>query len=136
MNRFSPKAYRVFRRTTLKGKEAQTPSNKAFESGKTNTTSIPMLDITRPAHTVGITTEPSHWLPRSLLHLELVIFFLQLELELSVCSVSAERMRRRRRLRHVHVDTATNVLLDCFLHSHSYSDSMWICGGMRTTAQT
>lgn len=41
---------------TLKGKEAQIPSNKAFESGKTNTTSIPMLDITRSAHTVGITT--------------------------------------------------------------------------------
>lgn len=41
---------------TLKGKGAQTPSNKAFESNRTNTTNIPMLDITRSAHTVGITT--------------------------------------------------------------------------------
>lgn len=46
-----------------------------------------MLDITRPAHTVGITSPPSHWPLRRLLHLELVIFFLQLEMELSVCSV-------------------------------------------------
>ncbi|OWR42601.1 hypothetical protein KGM_214057A, partial [Danaus plexippus plexippus] len=55
----------------LNVKEAQTPSNKAFGSGKTNTRHIPMLDIIRSAHTVGMTTEPSHWSPRSLLQFEL-----------------------------------------------------------------
>lgn len=45
--------------TTLKGKTAQTPSNKAsaLESNKTNTTNISMLDITGSAHTVSITTD-------------------------------------------------------------------------------
>lgn len=91
---------------TLKGKEAQTPCNKAFESGKTNTTNIPMLDIIRPAHTVGITNvrppigrreafSISNWL----------FFFLQLKLELSVSTVwVCCACVARRRLRHVHVD--------------------------------
>lgn len=52
----SQKRFEVSAAAALKGKEAQTPSHKAFASSKTNTTHIPMLDIIRPAYTVGMTT--------------------------------------------------------------------------------
>lgn len=90
----------------LKGKEAQTLSNKAFGSSKTNTRHIPMLDIIRPALTVGMTTVSAPIGRREAFFNSNWLFFLQLKLELYVCSV---RMLyacvASRRLRHVDVST-------------------------------
>lgn len=110
--------------TTLKGKEAQTPSNKAFESGKTNTTNIPMLDITCSAHTVGITTVSAPIGCREAFSISNWLFFSTIEIgTVRLFCTSVVRMRRleaatSRTRRYVLV--ATNVLLDFSLHSHSY----------------
>lgn len=114
---------------TLKGKEAQTPSNKAFASSKTNTRNIPMLDIIRPAYTVGITTVSapigrgeafsiSNW----------VFFFYNWNCN---CPFVRHRWRAHAWLggatsrRRIYVWGVTNVLLDCSLRFHSYFGFEW-----------
>lgn len=78
---------------TLKGKAPQTLSHKAFASGKTNTTHIPMQDITCSAHTVGITTvrapigcreafSISNWLFFSTIEIGIVRLFCRTEIRM------------------------------------------------------
>lgn len=79
---------------SLKEKEAQTPSNKAFGYGKTNTRHIPMLDIIRPAHTVGMTTVSAPIGRREAFSISNWLFFSTIEIgTVRLFCTSAIRMR-------------------------------------------
>lgn len=99
-----------------------------------------MLDITRSAHTVGITTVSVPIGRSEAFSISNWLFFLQLKLELSVCSVRVwYACVPGRRLRHVDVDTFSGY--ECFIGFLSlfpfvFQFGNWICGGIFSSAQS
>lgn len=118
----SQKRFEVSAAAAPKGKEAQTPRHRAFASSKTNTTHIPMLDIIRPAHTVGMTTVSAPIGRREAFSISNWLFFFynwnwhcRSVLRHGARARGAAATSRER----IYV-RATNVLLDCSLRFHSY----------------